>query len=307
MTGHVQICAPSVDGAEQLADVLNRHSRAFGGGDNTTVAEVRAWFSLPGLDPEQDMRVVVGPTGEMLAYADIAGQDDGPLHVDLRIPPTALSAAPALLAEMERRGAERGAPPRALRIHALGGDDALRSLLEARGYRPVRASFQMEAEIVEPLEPPRWPAGIAVRTYRAHQDLERVHSASEEAFSDHWGYHPTDLQAWRGLNLRETLDPSLWFLAEDAGELAGICLCRLDETPDEQLGWISILAVRRPWRRRGLGRALLLHAIAEMHSRGRWRVGLGVDTENTTGAVGLYESVGMHVVRHGDTFERSAG
>ncbi|MGL6280271.1 MAG: GNAT family N-acetyltransferase [Gaiella sp.] len=307
MIAGFEIRAPAAEDVEQLAEVLNRHSRAYGGIDNTTAAEVRAWFSLPVLDPAQDMRVVVGPTGELLAYADISGQDGGPLHVDLRVPPAALPVAPSLLSEMERRGAERGAPPRALWVHALGGESAVRDLLEAGGYRLVRASFHMEVAVVNPLELPRWPAGIAVRPYRPHEDLERVHAASEEAFSDHWGYHPTDLSTWQGLNVRETLDPSLWFLAEDAGEIAGICLCRIDDTPDEQLGWVHVLAVRRPWRRRGLGRALLLHAFAELRVRGRRRVGLSVDAENTTGAVGLYESVGMRVVRRGDTYERSPG
>jgi ribosomal protein S18 acetylase RimI-like enzyme len=143
-----------------------------------------------------------------------------------------------------------------------------------------------------------------VRRYQAHRDLERVYAATEEAFSDHWGYRPVTLEEWSGLNVRDTLDYALWFLAEEKGEVAGVCLCRLDETPDARLGWVNVLAVRRPWRRLGLGRAFLLHAFAELRARGRERVGLGVDTENTTGAVRLYESVGMTAVRRSDTYER---
>ena len=70
------------------------------------------------------------------------------------------------------------------------------------------------------------------------------------------------------------------------------------------MGWVSVLGVRPRWRRRGLASALLLHAFGEFHRRGRKRVGLGVDAENTTGAVALYERVGMRPVRRFDTWER---
>ena len=72
------------------------------------------------------------------------------------------------------------------------------------------------------------------------------------------------------------------------------------------MGWVGVLAVRRPWRRRGLGEALLRESFALFAERGKRAAGLGVDAENTTGAVALYERVGMHVVRRSDTWERTA-
>ena len=71
-----------------------------------------------------------------------------------------------------------------------------------------------------------------------------------------------------------------------------------------EAGWVQGLAVRRPWRRRGLGLALLLHSFRELRARGREHVGLGVDGENTTGAVRLYERAGMHVARRSDTYNK---
>ena len=70
------------------------------------------------------------------------------------------------------------------------------------------------------------------------------------------------------------------------------------------MGWVSILTVRPPWRRRGIARALLLHAFAAFRERGKLQVGLGVDAENTSGAVALYEGVGMRVERRNDTYEK---
>jgi ribosomal protein S18 acetylase RimI-like enzyme len=67
---------------------------------------------------------------------------------------------------------------------------------------------------------------------------------------------------------------------------------------------VSVLGVRRPWRRRGLGRALLLHSFRALRERGKPRVGLGVDGSNPTGAVQLYEAAGMRVVRRFDHWEK---
>ncbi len=60
------------------------------------------------------------------------------------------------------------------------------------------------------------------------------------------------------------------------------------------MGWVGSLSVRRPWRRRGLGLALLLHSFHALQERGKARVGLGVDAQNLTGATRLYEKAGMH-------------
>lgn len=70
------------------------------------------------------------------------------------------------------------------------------------------------------------------------------------------------------------------------------------------MGWVHQLGVRRPWRQRGLGLALLQQSFAALHQRGRLRVGLGVDADSLTGATRLYEKAGMKVVRQYDTYEK---
>ena len=70
------------------------------------------------------------------------------------------------------------------------------------------------------------------------------------------------------------------------------------------MGWIRALGVRPRWRRRGLGTALLLHAFGALYARGQRRIGLGVDAENTTGAVRLYERAGMRAAWQADIYER---
>ena len=89
----------------------------------------------------------------------------------------------------------------------------------------------------------------------------------------------------------ESFDPSLWFLAVDGDEIAGVTLCKTLAGE----GWIGVVGVRRPWRKRGLGLALLRHALAEYHRRGVRKVGLSVDAEGVTGALRLYRRAGMRV------------
>jgi ribosomal protein S18 acetylase RimI-like enzyme len=90
----------------------------------------------------------------------------------------------------------------------------------------------------------------------------------------------------------------------DGNEVAGISLCLPSSAEDPELGWVDSLAVRKPWRKRGIGLALLQHSFAEYYRRGKRKVGLGVDAENLTGALRLYERAGMHVQRIFDQFEK---
>jgi mycothiol synthase len=76
------------------------------------------------------------------------------------------------------------------------------------------------------------------------------------------------------------------------------------EPEDPDLGYVNTLGVVRPWRRRGIGLALLHHAFGELGGRGKKRVGLGVDGSSLTGAVRLYEQAGMHVERRRILYEK---
>jgi ribosomal protein S18 acetylase RimI-like enzyme len=93
----------------------------------------------------------------------------------------------------------------------------------------------------------------------------------------------------------ERFDPELWFLACDGKEIAGVALNYYDEKAET--GWVDHLGVRRPWRRRGIGKALLLHTFGEFHRRGIRRVKLSVDSKSLTDAQHLYEGAGMKTVQ----------
>jgi len=164
----------------------------------------------------------------------------------------------------------------------------------------VSAHWRMAITLDAPLPTPDWPAGIAVRTFAPGRDDRAVFEAVEEAFADHWGHTPRAFAEWIARTRREDFDPSLWFLAMDGDVIAGVALCR--RRPD--MGWVDSLSVRRPWRKRGLGLALLRHSFNEFYRRGKRKVGLGVDAQNLTGALRLYESAGMHVQQAFDLYEK---
>ena len=163
----------------------------------------------------------------------------------------------------------------------------------------------MLIEFDGPPTQPVWPEGFELRPFDVERDSERVWAADLDAFEDHWGFVRVNFDDWQHwMATGERFDPELWFIAYDGDEIAGFSLCRPQESGDTDLGWVSVLGVRRPWRRRGLALALLQHSFGELYRRGKTRVGLGVDAESTTGALRLYERAGMHVDRRWDTWEK---
>jgi ribosomal protein S18 acetylase RimI-like enzyme len=128
-----------------------------------------------------------------------------------------------------------------------------------------------------------------------------------ETFEDSWEHTREPYDEWSHWMLeRPGFDPNLWLLAATADdEIAGIALCRVHEA-DSKSGWVSILGVRRPWRRQGLGRALLLESFHRLAACGCERAILGVDASSLTGAHTLYASAGMSVISTFDIYELAA-
>jgi ribosomal protein S18 acetylase RimI-like enzyme len=182
-------------------------------------------------------------------------------------------------------------------------------LLEELGWSVIRYSWLMMIDLDRPPPEPVWPAGIVVRTYQERPDLRAVCRANDEAFQDHWGHveRPEEemLQRWQYRMANDPhFDPTLWFLAMEGEEIAGVSLCRPVFVTDEETGFVDSLGVRRPWRRLGLGLALLCHSFGQFHRRGKKRVGLGVDAGSLTGATRLYEKAGMRAVQQMAIYEK---
>ena len=263
--------------------------------------EVERWFTSPTFDVAGNFRLAVTPAGGLLAYADLVdmGGEHSAFMLDLRVPPGSQeSGAAELMLEWAEQRAQELAEEDAGIFQAILPQNVFgRDLLERHGFEPVRHSFEMLIDFEEQPPAPKWPDGIAVRMFELGRDERSVWSAQQEAFRDSWEWHEQPFEEWKHFTLREgEFDPALNFLAVEGEEVAGISLCRPKAPRREDYGWVEILGVRRPWRRRGLGVALLRHAFREFHRRGVRGVGLGVDAESPTGATRLYERAGMRVV-----------
>jgi mycothiol synthase len=171
------------------------------------------------------------------------------------------------------------------------------------GFEPVRHSYRMEIELSGDARTPVWPDGVAVRNV-ADDEHQRVYEAVIEVWQDTNDPLDETYEEWAHWHVEPaTYDPSLWFLAHDGAELAGFSLCRQDPV-DPNAGYVAMLGVRKPWRRLGLGEALLVHSFAEFRRRGYTRGTLGVDASSVTGATRLYERAGMRVYRDTVFLER---
>jgi mycothiol synthase len=281
----VELRPPQKDDAPAIVDVTHRW-----GFPDETVADIEMWFELPSIDLERNARVVVRD-GEVVGYGDVGDRSgDGKLlWLDARGDGDAL---PVVLDFLERRAVELAKEDAKLKVWSPEPNGKWRSLLEARGYELDRYSFQMRMDLPDRLPAPDWPKGITVRTFRKDEDEQAVYETHQETFSDQRDVERDPFDEWQQWSYRAPFDPQLWFLALDGEELAGVLLGRGERGGDTTLGWVNILGVRKPWRGRGLGLALLQHAFLEFQRRGRVRAGLGVDGANP-GAVRLYERAGM--------------
>ena len=288
----VELRTPTADDAPAITVFLDEHGRQAIGESEIGEAEVRHWFTIPTLWFQLAER-----DGRVAGYLDLVTEDDEHYVADIRA--LDREAAASLVAAAEAHAGSG-------RLHgvAQGDDDLMRSAYEQAGYKLIRHSFHMRIELEGDLPEPEWPEGVTLRNFRPG-DEERVHAAQQDAFSDHWDFHPQTFEQWRAYTLdRHDFDPSLWWLVEDGDELAALSLNSWHFSGDPQFGWVHILGVRPLWRRRGLGASLLRQSFRDFRARGATRVGLGVDAENTTGAVRLYERVGMQPVRRNDIYEK---
>jgi mycothiol synthase len=298
--------AATMEDLEQAVAMFNATSRSLIGVEKYPLDVIRMEWQEPGFNQETDARVVTSARGKIVGYGDVWDVSDP--HVDIycwgRVHPdfTGIGLGSALLTWQEERAREAidKAPPeaRVLMTCAVPTIDKLaQKLLRDAGFVLIRHGLRMVIELNG--QPPQaiWPHGISMRTLQPGDEVAMI-QAIRDSFQDHWGYveHPFEVEyeQWQHyMQNSPDFDPQLYFLAMHGDEIAGISICEPKSHDDEEMGWVGILGVRRPWRRMGLGLALLHHSFGEFYQRGKRRVGLGVDAKSLTGATRLYTKAGM--------------
>ncbi len=297
----VELRPPRTDELAEISELANRVSGELFGQRDETETTVGLWLTAPELDREHDIRVAVSD-GALVGYADISPHPEPKFWLDLRIPMSAGSEVrDALIAWGEARARTRGAA--LIRAFAYEQDEPEKQALERHGYELIRHSYRMRIDFDADPPAPEWPAGITVRSAR-ETEHEAVFETHMETFEDSWEHAREPYEEWSHWMVEDGLDLSLWFVAEEAGDHVGVALCKPHDT-EQGVGWVGVLGVRRQARRKGLGRALLLHVFNEFRRRDFHGVGLGVDAESLTGANRLYENAGMRIERRSDIYEKT--
>jgi ribosomal protein S18 acetylase RimI-like enzyme len=213
----------------------------------------------------------------------------------------------AMLKHNERRLREIAAdhPADAPKFYQVDHGDkqvSVAALVEKNGYEQVRWGYEMSRPTDAPLPDASLPDGLDVRTPTEEEHFEAIFWAQNEAFRDHWGHRENteeDYQRW--LSDPVTFQPDLWKVAWDGDEVAGMVLNFVNEEENREFerrrGYTEFISVRRPWRRQGVARSLLVQSIEMFRQMGMEETALGVDTLNPNHALNLYEGVGYQIDR----------
>ena len=299
-----------LENAEAAADSLDRR---------TSVDELAARYAHPNasFDPARDVTIaeldgrIVG-AGER----EVVDTTDG--YREYRLDGTVDPAfrrrgiGRAILAENERLARElaaREAPASPIfgswSFDSQAGDIAL---LESAGFEHARWFFDMVRPTLDDIPEVRLPEGLEIRAIDAGT-ARQMWDADVDAFQDHWGgFDRSEEHLQRWLQDPST-DLSLWVAVFDGDEIAAGVINAIDPHQNAALGvergWLQSVFTRRAWRRRGLASALIAHSLGLLRSRGMTSAALGVDADNPSGALGLYEGLGFAIDRRATAWRKA--
>jgi mycothiol synthase len=304
-----------------MARINTAARRANGGLETVTAAQLDADYAhLPNCDLDRDF-VAVELDGALVGYGRVywIDRNDGTRAFEsiCMIDPAARGKGigSAILAWQRRRSAELRSTlpddrPAVETAYAYGRDLGARALLEGAGHVAVRRFCELTRADFDGIPDLPLPDGFEARPIDRSDMamIRRVWDAGTEAFAEHWGESAADASEEQLAAFMEgpSFQPELWQVAFHDDEVAGHILNYLDE-PDSGgsvTGWTESIAVRKPYRRRGLARALLARSLRTVRDAGATRAALGVDTENVNHALELYESLGFVVFSEQVCYQR---
>jgi mycothiol synthase len=304
---------PTLDDVPEILKLAHASDIAAVGEPDFPAEAVREALTGPNTDMASDSWVALDQNGAIVGWAYLDNATGGPrefLEVYVwpeRGVPALRPLLDLLLARTAERGPIFGHDPYTVRAGAIPTEQPWIGVLTGAGFAFLKqhARMTMSLDGVSGI-PPQAPAGITVRPVRSDDDAEmrRFHAIIEEAFRD--SDHPAAAYAsWRAQVAAESSTSfDEWFVAEVDGQIVG-ALQSSDGGSESDEGWVRNLAVLRPYRRRGVGEALLRRAFATYAAKGRTRAGLGVDLANPTRAARLYHAVGMRPQYQANIYQRT--
>ena len=168
----------------------------------------------------------------------------------------------------------------------------------SRGFEPIRVYNTLRAPVAPNLKPPLLPEGVEVRNVELDNinDLRKMHAVHQNSFAEHFGFVPRDFDSWvKRIQADKSIPRDGIYLLEFHGSAEGFIW--LDDIDGLELrGFVDRLGVNKEHRGKGFGQLLLGTALAHFSRRGYVHAELGVDTQNASNALRVYEKMGFKVL-----------
>jgi mycothiol synthase len=298
------------DDVEAIVELLDAAEPFDRTGEHENADDLRSWFVNERLDLGLDSRVVTAD-GEVVGWGSVMDlgdhRDEYALRLDGRVHPgwRGRGIGGAIVRwQLDRSGelhrARRPEMGARFAVGVTAAHDRLERLVTRLGFVPVQYYFSMERPLTG-LPTPRTVEGIELVPYDWARDDE-VRRAHNVSFVDHFGTAERDAYAWQTwFTGQKAFRPELSRLAVADGAVVGYALVYEHEADTAATGvreaYFGQIAVLPAGRGRGIAKAAVTAALHAAAADGLERAGLTVDSQNTTGALGLYEALGFGVVR----------
>jgi mycothiol synthase len=307
---------PDYDG---LAAAVNASLAADGIHNSTSAEELEVFYrNLADFDPTTDSLLAwlgnrVGGEAYLIQMLEDSGRRVYFHHTYLDPANRLPGVLPTMMDYLEARagwlGGKRPTEQDAiLRTMASEGEHEYLVEIKRRGYQPERYFYEMTRPTLQDIPQPPRPTGIELRPVR-EDHMRAIWEAKDEAFQDHWGHRQATEEDYQGFLEDPVQDPSCWVVAWDGDQIAGMVLNFIDGDENRQWdrlrGYTEDISVRRPWRRRGLATYMIAESLRRLRDLGMEEAALGVDADNPSGALTLYERLGYQVDRRSTSYARS--
>jgi len=311
-----QLRAPTPEDFDGIVAMAEARADALHSPTRTTREGWRRWWEEQAPCLSAGNRVAIDRSGRIVGLASVepatepfvivfANVSVGPDHWEHEDLWDALSAW-----VVERAAANVDlAPPDAevsLMAEAIEGEAARTAAFRRAGFRRTRIFFRMRIDFDGDAEASTPPTGVVIRRIDMERELLDVARAHIEAFRDHWGYAERSSESFAEEWRHDTIGqrPDFNYIAVVGNDIVGYVLCEDNYRGDPAIGLVSYLGVRPAWRQRGVALALLETAFQALRAQGYGAARLGVDATSPTGALRLYEKVGMRAIEQVNRYER---